>query len=313
MVLAPVVRGRKGEYGKLLRGAARRGLHAREGRRRAAPARRGDRRSTRSTSTTSRSWSTGSSCGRTCASGSPTRSRPRSRWPTGSSRSRCVDGGRGAAPTPSASPACSCGTSMPELEPRIFSFNSPHGACPRCTGLGSQMEIDPELVVPDPSLSLGEGAILPWSTRRDELLRADHPGDRRDATRSTSTRRGRSCPRRQQDLLPLRHRTATAIYVSYRNRMRAQALVHDELRGHRPQPRAPLPRDRLRLLAREDRGVHVGAAVPGVRGARLRPESAGGDGRRHGDPRVHALSAGRGARVARGARAVRPPSARSRG
>src|SRR5918992_786686 len=53
---------------------------------------------------------------------------------------------------------------MPELEPRSFSFNSPHGACPRCTGLGSQMEIDPELVVPDPSLSLNEGAILPWST-----------------------------------------------------------------------------------------------------------------------------------------------------
>jgi excinuclease ABC subunit A len=57
-----------------------------------------------------------------------------------------------------------CGTSMPELEPRMFSFNSPHGACPRCTGLGSQMEIDPDLIVPDPSLSLGEGAILPWST-----------------------------------------------------------------------------------------------------------------------------------------------------
>ncbi|MBA2764042.1 MAG: excinuclease ABC subunit UvrA [Thermoleophilaceae bacterium] len=56
-----------------------------------------------------------------------------------------------------------CGTSMPELEPRIFSFNNPHGACPRCTGLGSQMEIDPELVVPDPSLSLSEGALLPWS------------------------------------------------------------------------------------------------------------------------------------------------------
>jgi excinuclease ABC subunit A len=61
--------------------------------------------------------------------------------------------------------AClNCGTSMPELEPRMFSFNSPHGACQRCTGLGSQMEIDPELIVPDPSLSLSEGAILPWST-----------------------------------------------------------------------------------------------------------------------------------------------------
>jgi excinuclease ABC subunit A len=61
--------------------------------------------------------------------------------------------------------AClNCGTSMPELEPRMFSFNSPHGACQRCTGLGSQMEIDPELIVPDPSLSLADGAILPWST-----------------------------------------------------------------------------------------------------------------------------------------------------
>jgi excinuclease ABC subunit A len=57
-----------------------------------------------------------------------------------------------------------CGTSMPELEPRMFSFNSPHGACSRCTGLGSQMEIDPELIVPDPSLSLNEGALVPWST-----------------------------------------------------------------------------------------------------------------------------------------------------
>src|SRR6185312_16593334 len=59
-----------------------------------------------------------------------------------------------------------CGTSMPELEPRIFSFNSPHGACPHCTGLGSQMEIDPDLVV-DPSLTVNEGAILPWSSGAD--------------------------------------------------------------------------------------------------------------------------------------------------
>jgi excinuclease ABC subunit A len=55
------------------------------------------------------------------------------------------------------------GPSLVELEPRIFSFNSPHGACERCTGLGSQMEIDPDLVVPDPSLSISEGAIAPWA------------------------------------------------------------------------------------------------------------------------------------------------------
>ncbi len=55
------------------------------------------------------------------------------------------------------------GPSLVELEPRIFSFNSPHGACDRCTGLGAQMEIDPELVIPDPSLSIGEGALAPWA------------------------------------------------------------------------------------------------------------------------------------------------------
>ncbi|HEX3608584.1 MAG TPA: excinuclease ABC subunit UvrA, partial [Solirubrobacterales bacterium] len=56
-----------------------------------------------------------------------------------------------------------CGTSIPELEPRIFSFNSPHGACERCHGLGFQRVIDPELVVPDPTLSLAEGVLQPWN------------------------------------------------------------------------------------------------------------------------------------------------------
>ncbi len=61
--------------------------------------------------------------------------------------------------------AClNCGTSMPELEPRIFSFNAPHGACPTCTGLGFKRVIDPQLVVPDPTLSLAEGALQPWRT-----------------------------------------------------------------------------------------------------------------------------------------------------
>ena len=56
-----------------------------------------------------------------------------------------------------------CGTSMPELEPRIFSFNSPHGACERCHGLGFQRIVDPELVVPDPTMSISEGALLPFT------------------------------------------------------------------------------------------------------------------------------------------------------
>ena len=56
-----------------------------------------------------------------------------------------------------------CGTSMPELEPRMFSFNAPQGACERCTGLGSQLEIDPDLVVPNPDLSIAQGALAPWA------------------------------------------------------------------------------------------------------------------------------------------------------
>src|SRR5947209_6759623 len=55
------------------------------------------------------------------------------------------------------------GVSLPELQPRIFSFNSPHGACPRCTGLGSQQEIDPDLLVPDGSVSIADGALVPWA------------------------------------------------------------------------------------------------------------------------------------------------------
>jgi len=55
------------------------------------------------------------------------------------------------------------GTSVPEPEPRNFSFNSPHGACPVCTGIGFQLVVDGDLVVPDPSLSLREGAIAAWS------------------------------------------------------------------------------------------------------------------------------------------------------
>jgi excinuclease ABC subunit A len=60
--------------------------------------------------------------------------------------------------------ACeTCGISLPELEPRLFSFNNPYGACSECTGLGEKLEVDPELVLPNKSLTLAEGAIIPWS------------------------------------------------------------------------------------------------------------------------------------------------------
>jgi len=56
-----------------------------------------------------------------------------------------------------------CGISLPELEPRLFSFNSPYGACPACQGLGRKLEVDPRLVIPNPNLSLAQGAVFPWA------------------------------------------------------------------------------------------------------------------------------------------------------
>ncbi|WP_076464881.1 excinuclease ABC subunit UvrA [Actinomyces mediterranea] len=53
---------------------------------------------------------------------------------------------------------------LEEIEPRTFSFNAPYGACPECTGLGSKLEVDPELLVPDEELSLSEGAVIPWNS-----------------------------------------------------------------------------------------------------------------------------------------------------
>jgi len=68
--------------------------------------------------------------------------------------------------------ACAdCGISYPDIEPRLFSFNSPAGACPSCDGLGSQTVFDPDLVVPDTGLSLADGAIAPWAGRETFMYR----------------------------------------------------------------------------------------------------------------------------------------------
>ena len=68
--------------------------------------------------------------------------------------------------------ACAdCGISLPELEPRLFSFNSPYGACSRCTGLGNTLEVDADLVIPNKNLTLAEGAIRPWAMTSHKLGR----------------------------------------------------------------------------------------------------------------------------------------------
>jgi excinuclease ABC subunit A len=70
--------------------------------------------------------------------------------------------------------ACTdCGISIEELEPRMFSFNNPFGACPTCTGLGRLLKIDPDIVIPDKTRSLGDGAInaIGWSSSEDSYSR----------------------------------------------------------------------------------------------------------------------------------------------
>src|SRR3989454_195304 len=78
-----------------------------------------------------------------------------------------TDGGKGGEPMLfSERLACAeCGVSLPEVSPRMFSFNNPYGACPECGGLGSRDEIEPERVVPNPARSLKEGALAPWAGR----------------------------------------------------------------------------------------------------------------------------------------------------
>jgi excinuclease ABC subunit A len=108
------------------------------------------------------------------------------------------------------------GPSLVELEPRIFSFNSPHGACEHCTGLGSQMEIDPELIVPDPTLSIGEGALAPWANSSSsyyELL-SDAIAERYGVPLDVPWQ---ELPQEQRDLF-LYGTDGEPVRVTYRNR-----------------------------------------------------------------------------------------------
>jgi excinuclease ABC subunit A len=109
------------------------------------------------------------------------------------------------------------GVSLPELQPRIFSFNSPHGACPRCTGLGAQQEIDPDLLVPDPTLSIEEGALVPWAVGNSSFYESviQAIADRYEIPLDEPWE---NLSDEEQDLF-LYGTEGERVYVSYRNRM----------------------------------------------------------------------------------------------
>jgi excinuclease ABC subunit A len=109
------------------------------------------------------------------------------------------------------------GVSLPELQPRIFSFNSPHGACPRCTGLGSQQEIDPDLLVPDPALSIAEGALVPWSVGNSSFYESVIQAIA-DRWEIDLDKPWQELTREEQDLF-LYGTKGERVYVQYRNRM----------------------------------------------------------------------------------------------
>jgi excinuclease ABC subunit A len=109
------------------------------------------------------------------------------------------------------------GSVLPELQPRIFSFNSPHGACPRCTGLGAQLEIDPDLLVPDPTLSIDDGALVPWAVGGSGFYESviQAIADRYEIPTDVPWQ---ELTREQQDWF-LYGTDGDKVYVQYRNRM----------------------------------------------------------------------------------------------
>ena len=162
------------------------------------------------------------------------------------------------------------GVSLPELEPRVFSFNSPHGACPRCTGLGAQLEIDPDLLVPDSSVSIEEGALVPWTIGSqsfyDSVIEAI--AERYEISLEAPWR---DLTREQQDKF-LYGTDGDRIFVTYRNRMGRkrqytmafEGLVNNLQRRYR-ETDSSQQRDRIEEYMSF-------RACPECGGARLKPE-----------------------------------------
>jgi excinuclease ABC subunit A len=162
------------------------------------------------------------------------------------------------------------GVGLAELEPRVFSFNSPHGACPRCTGLGHQQEIDPELLVPDPTLSLAEGALVPWSVGGTSFYESviQAVADRYEIDMTTPW-----CELTpEQQSLFLHGTNGDRVYVQYRNRMgrrRSYMLAFEglvkSLERRYQETDSPTQRERIEeyMSARP---------CSACQGARLRPE-----------------------------------------
>ena len=151
--------------------------------------------------------------------------------------------------------ACThCGLSFEELAPRNFSFNSPYGACTTCDGLGTRLEVDPELVVPDADLSVRDGALAPWASATLEYWNRvlEAVADAEDISLDTPWKR---LPKRARDVLLYGSDRAGPREVQ--EPLRTAARVPHHLRGRGLERRTPSHRDRVGGPAREARAVHA--------------------------------------------------------
>ena len=163
------------------------------------------------------------------------------------------------------------GVSLAELAPRVFSFNSPHGACPRCTGLGSQPEIDPELVVPDPSLTIAQGALAPWNVSGtgfyDTMVTAI--SDRWEVDVDTPWG---ELPEDQKRLF-LYGTDGEKVYVTYRNRYGRKRAYMVAFEGIVPNLERRYRETDSQTIRERIESYMTQRPCPVCHGARLRPES----------------------------------------
>jgi excinuclease ABC subunit A len=163
------------------------------------------------------------------------------------------------------------GPSLVELEPRIFSFNAPHGACPRCTGLGSQMEIDPDLIIPDPTLSIGEGAIAPWAVSASDYYGqlTQAIAERYDVDLDTAWQ---DLPTEARDFF-LYGTDGERVQVSYRNRLGRRRTFATRFEGIAPNLERRYKETDSDFSREKIEEYMTLRPCPDCKGARLRPES----------------------------------------
>ena len=157
---------------------------------------------------------------------------------------------------------------LDEMEPRTFSFNAPYGACPACTGIGSRLEVDPELVVPDEELTLAEGAIAPWTSHQKYFTRQLKAlGEELSFDVSTPWR---ALPRRAKEAI-LRGKDYE-VKVRYRNRWGRERIystgfegVLDYVMRKHDETESEWSKERYQGYMRE-------VPCPACHGARLKPE-----------------------------------------